>query len=966
MAVNIYDQPFQAQYMNTYVPMPYQEILQAGAMKQERYDLSEELREDLDDQLMQSKYLKWSAEDAAMVKEKQEEFTNRINNKIEEVGGDYGKILPFIKAERRKYQNEMATGQLGKAADNYQRYWENYEEEKKRLKDGKINENSFKTQRAKERASYHGVGDVGALADIELEYAVLNQDIQEEVFKVADKLEEMNSNQIGEWALKVLPSGHELLERTDFKVSKLSPNTIYELANAAVRNNPELQPYLEERAGLKVWESMEEARNTPGGFEELASSALKLSEDDIIEGMEIAGYDPYSATDRENYLEYKYKEALKDSIVSDQALIASGVFAKDDRIESRETRVPSESSGSGGSSLDYVQGMILSQGNDLVSQSPEGLKMQEEVIKDTDESIEKLEEDINKQKEILKLNDNPDTRNKIEELEIQKQALSAQNEAIKNNINQLYQQAGISTEDIDNIIEDRINIYRADQMKKNNQGQRMDSPLTAIDESNQKTWEDPETGEIYYLDPIVFNQIETNANFQKISIRNQIEAERKEALEKAMEDPNFKVTKTPYLFTGADAGKGYSPIGTLNAQNSLLYKNTNGSGWSLVLNGSSDAGLAASGVVEDFINENSGAFSDGIDGYKPTGETFIYATNQVDNAGHPVYQLGVEGEKDGNTKIIKSFQVTNGAIKTPEFRNIAVSLAQSNVPKYQQLGHQMLADMRLAPHLRNINLHTMGTKEVRAIPGLKDPVTQKELKVLKDGTEYAIVYDDPEGDIKIQHDEKEATYSAFTPKAGGEEDLYIKLYDELQGTEQELSRDNLKAELSSNFWNPQEEIDTSVSVLPSQDKEGYRERVAIEALSLPKEIAPEKVEPVLEETFENINLSDSLYGPAAQPVMIDFLKELDRVFKGKNKEVELGGLFRTKAYNDSLKYSAKNSLHTVGLGADFSVKKDSSEYKTIIEYINNKNSLMKRKDRKYKIKHAYHQGHLHIELVPSK
>ena len=52
MPVNIYDQPFQAQYMNTYVPMPYQEILQAGAMKQERHDLSEELREDLDDQLM--------------------------------------------------------------------------------------------------------------------------------------------------------------------------------------------------------------------------------------------------------------------------------------------------------------------------------------------------------------------------------------------------------------------------------------------------------------------------------------------------------------------------------------------------------------------------------------------------------------------------------------------------------------------------------------------------------------------------------------------------------------------------------------------------------------------------------------------------------------------------------------------------------------------------------------------------
>jgi len=40
MAVNRYEQPTAAQFMNTYVPIPFQEMMQAGQMKQERYDRS--------------------------------------------------------------------------------------------------------------------------------------------------------------------------------------------------------------------------------------------------------------------------------------------------------------------------------------------------------------------------------------------------------------------------------------------------------------------------------------------------------------------------------------------------------------------------------------------------------------------------------------------------------------------------------------------------------------------------------------------------------------------------------------------------------------------------------------------------------------------------------------------------------------------------------------------------------------
>ena len=40
MAVNRYDQPIDSQFINTYVPIPFEQMLQAGAMKQQRYDQS--------------------------------------------------------------------------------------------------------------------------------------------------------------------------------------------------------------------------------------------------------------------------------------------------------------------------------------------------------------------------------------------------------------------------------------------------------------------------------------------------------------------------------------------------------------------------------------------------------------------------------------------------------------------------------------------------------------------------------------------------------------------------------------------------------------------------------------------------------------------------------------------------------------------------------------------------------------
>ena len=1011
MPTNIYDQPFQAQYMNTYVPMPYQEILQAGAVMQERYDTAEAMDEQIQDQLMQSKYLKWSKEDAAMVKQKQQEYSDRINKKLEEVGGDYGSLIPFIKSEQKKYKKEITTGQLGHAAANYGSYWKNYEEEKKRLKKGKINENSFRTQRAQERANYHGVGDINDLAGIELEYAVVKQDIQEEVFKVADKLEAKNSKEIGEWAHRILPSGHELLERTDFTDSKLSPETIYKLANAAVRNNPEIAPYLEERAGLKVWEAMEQARNTPGGFEELASSALELSEEDIVEGMELSGYDPNNPTDRENYLEYKYKEALKDHLVSQQAAIAGGVFAKDDKIKSRVTRDPSDG-GEGNKSRGQIEldNIVQNQGKVMASLNTSDFSDLEKSIEDTKKTLDSEQKELNDLNNIVSQmgeNDPNYAAANAELKEKRKQVLDAKNtlSAVQSTLNNINDQ-----------IYDTFSIPEKDAM----------AGITVVKNITKKVREDvrnaigPGSGdpipaemllvpEMKALIPILqekgllnaemsikdimsnapgstFNQFEKMFTyFQSIAIKDElknnedalelisgpsnttsgIDMDKVESLqdmftskkEQMIEEGDFINSVIPTIFSGDAAGEYDSTLGFKNKKNTEAFTRTGGGGWSTALDGTAMSGQDAGDKIRIMIDED--------DGWK-MAEDDIYSvriTDQVDNQGNVIFAARIAGKNADGEYDPKTLYVTKGNLGKEFQEELAYSLLKSDHPENVEKGKLILARQALVPSIRHLNISKLPTsynktakEDMIPLRGITHPKTKEQLylrKIVNANTntpEYAVEFYDSSENGEIR---------SFINPVGGENQLYLDLYGQLL---QQGGQSRKEADIKSSteeFWNPPPS-NTNI-ILPTEDLSRYREAVATEAQNISKDLAPEGISPISESDFTNITISDTTYAPAAQPVVKQFLKELDDL----EISAELGGLFRTQAYNNSLPNSVKNSYHTIGLGMDIAVTKDSEEYAKIIKYIKEKKTI-KRGKHTYTIDHDYHDNHLHIELVPSK
>ena len=107
--------------------------------------------------------------------------------KLEEVGGDYGQLLPFIKQQQRKFQDDYKRGQLGQIHKNYNAYWESYQEDKKRMLKGEVNKEEFDANYQQALAEYTGVGDRGDLQDIQIRDLVNQHDYQEIAIDIASK-----------------------------------------------------------------------------------------------------------------------------------------------------------------------------------------------------------------------------------------------------------------------------------------------------------------------------------------------------------------------------------------------------------------------------------------------------------------------------------------------------------------------------------------------------------------------------------------------------------------------------------------------------------------------------------------------------------------------------------------------------------------------------------------------------------
>ena len=331
MAVNIYDQPFQAQYMNTYTPMPYQEILQAGSAMQGRYDTAEAIRDDLTTKMLDIKGLD---ADKQLKNQLIGEYETSINEKLNEVGNDYGQLLPFIKQQQRKFQDDYQRGQLGQIESNYNKFMTGYQEAKDRMTKGDISKEEFNATfgpGGETLAQYTGVGDRGDLQEIQIRDLVDQNNYQEIAIDIADKLEGQKTEVLGQWLRGQGLSDRDLppnyLQALDRSTDILKHDDIYNVVSFAIQKNPMYQAHIQQRQDLL---SGQMERDLSGIDKDFVDYYLQdgLMGDDDIEAMESQGLNSNNRDDKVEYFKDKYRQGILDNLVGDNARLAGTMFQK--------------------------------------------------------------------------------------------------------------------------------------------------------------------------------------------------------------------------------------------------------------------------------------------------------------------------------------------------------------------------------------------------------------------------------------------------------------------------------------------------------------------------------------------------------------------------------------------------------------------------------------------------------------
>jgi len=155
MAINIYDRPMQAEFMDTYTPMPYQEILQAMNMKQQQHDKGVALEEDFQDTLFKVQAL---TQDKAQRNTRQDMYENAISDKVENYGGEYARLIPFINEQRKKLHKDMTRGKFAGMQQNYDKGMEYLKRMEKLYDKEKIDKDLKQFLEGKSFAEYSGIG----------------------------------------------------------------------------------------------------------------------------------------------------------------------------------------------------------------------------------------------------------------------------------------------------------------------------------------------------------------------------------------------------------------------------------------------------------------------------------------------------------------------------------------------------------------------------------------------------------------------------------------------------------------------------------------------------------------------------------------------------------------------------------------------------------------------------------------
>lgn len=316
---NIYDKPVLLDFKSTYISPNFAAIAQAAQAMDARGAQAEEMQWQMENDMYKVKALQ---EDTAERDAKIAEYDQAIEGALERAGGDYTRMAPFIKEQRRKLQRDLMMGDFAKMQKNYTAYQQWVQDHEERVSEGDVHSKEFQMARALALNNYMGY----EFGDISLDTLVNQNNYGEIAMDIASKMKAKTTSTPGQWIqhdggdMNALPP--IVWEKLNKKVTELSDKEIMEVVQAYISTNPVYQDHINQRTDLEVrYKDMLLERNKSNWIEEKGGFS-----DEDIKLMEESGLDPYKPADQEEYLKTIFREDIKKNMIEYPARIAAEAF----------------------------------------------------------------------------------------------------------------------------------------------------------------------------------------------------------------------------------------------------------------------------------------------------------------------------------------------------------------------------------------------------------------------------------------------------------------------------------------------------------------------------------------------------------------------------------------------------------------------------------------------------------------
>lgn len=745
---NMYSKPVYLDYKNTYVRPDFNALSNMAQQMDARGNQAEALEFNIEDSLLEVGAMAQDKprKDALIAK-----YESQIDTKLKEVGGDYTKMLPFVKEMRREVNAELKRGELANIQSNYNKYNSWYQENKKRAEeDGRLED--FNLLNDKTLSEYAGAGTVDNFQDLKITELVKGQDVYGDAREIMSQMKGDKRVSFSNWMSAKGPGALEefLYEKQIKTIEELTPQMIQEGVISGLQNDPKYQGYLNQKSDLHLYQvekSLDE--NTT------AEDVLLAWDPDEMAAL---GKDPYNEQDRVEYAQYKIKQGYKNDLLIGAANQAAAIGAykwedldfkyQEDKLGiermkqeykkqesvnliSLSSTVPTLS---GADHTGHVEALKESKNHiqklktayDNVQPGDTDYQETRQAYTTAKNKLDNLQREVDyvNERAYEDLNVTPSQKQILNGYEVLKDTLGSEN------VNDAYSNATI------------ISSKKLDEYIEANKLQNEFTLSKEFHDDNAKKY-----AVLKHLTGLSTEDITEAFPGNKLQLFssnngiNELITKVNDTKENLFDKGFIKSTYNPVVFRANETdGKLNTVVGQINKSNSLDINNTGLAGWSTMYNTDPENGANAQAV---FNEKYGGGFDD------PDGETYypdypnstVNITGELDAGGFPLYEVTIMGKGESTNvpnKVIGTELITKGSYGTNQYRKVAVEAISSDSPEVARQGRVMLGKLEWATAVRGTDLYNR--EVVVNDQGIKEPLRMPTGKSIVVGGQEKEVY----------------------------------------------------------------------------------------------------------------------------------------------------------------------------------------------------------------------------------